>query len=355
MSRNVKQDQLGKRSLSIRIPALALGTLLAVSAGAGAASAQRYEPAGHDLPPRVQQHIDLAYLAMNGDVSPAHVTSLLFSIAPDVYPDQLAAARKNPNLPATRAFDQMYYLGINGVTAWALDTSDGIILIDTLDNQEEAQTFIEGGLKSVGLDPARIKYILITHGHADHYGGAKYLQDKYHAHVLMSAQDWDFIARTPPRPGAAPLPTHDMVVTDGQKLTLGKTTLTLYVSPGHTPGAVSSIFPVTDQGKPHVVSFFGGTGLQTIDRDPSHGGFATMRNSAIRFAKLSVDAGADTIMSNHPFTDDAWNKANLVRTRKARGGSPWVVGKDATLRFYVAFAEAVNAVETFYEDQAAKR
>jgi metallo-beta-lactamase class B len=338
-----------------RLAGVLAGALVAAGAAAAPVPAKRYAPPGHDLPPRVQQHIDLAYLAMNGDVSPAHITSLLFSIAPDVYPDQLAAARKNPPLPATQAFDQLYYLGIAGVSAWALNTSDGIILIDTLDNPDEARTYIEGGLRSVGLDPARIKYILITHGHADHYGGARYLQEKYHARVLMSPQDWDFIARSPPRPGAAPLPTRDIEIADGQKLTLGRTSLSLYITPGHTPGAVSSIFNVTDQGKPHVVSFFGGTGLQTIDRDPKKGGFATMRNSAVRFAKLSVDAGADAIVSNHPFTDDAWNKARRVRERKARGPSPWVVGKDATLRFYVAMAEAVNAVEAFYEAPSAGR
>jgi metallo-beta-lactamase class B len=335
------------------------GLLLAAACSAaglaGAVRAQSYEPPTHSLSPRVQHQVDMAYLVLNGDVSKTHIPSLLFSVDPVAFPDQLAAAGKKPTLPATKVFDQLYYLGINTVSAWALDTSDGIILFDTLNNPEEARTYIEGGLKSVGLDPARIKYIVITHGHGDHFGGAKYLQDKYHARVLMSPADWDFAAKNaarfaPPRFG--PPPTHDMDVADGQKLTLGKTTVTLYISPGHTPGAVSSIIPLTDHGRPHVAAFFGGTGLQTIDKDPRKGGFKTMRQSVERFAKISLDANADVVLSNHPFTDASTEKVALVRGRKGAGPNPWVVGKDAVLRFHVAFEHAVDASEAYFEEKA---
>ena len=43
-----------------------------------------------------------------------------------------------------------------------------------------------------------MKYLVLTHGHNDHFGGAKYLQDTYHPRVLMSAVDWDMVARLPP-------------------------------------------------------------------------------------------------------------------------------------------------------------
>jgi metallo-beta-lactamase class B len=259
-------------------------------------------------------------------------------------------------MPATRAFDQLYYLGVPAVSAWALNTSDGIILIDTLNNPEEAKTYIEGGLRKFGLDPARIKYILVTHAHGDHYGGAKYLQEKYHPKVLMSAVDWAFLAESSARFGPPQFglpPTHDMDVVDGQTLTLGHTTLTFYITPGHTPGTVSVIFPVTDKGRPHVVSLLGGSGLQSIDRDPKKGGFAIIRASIKRFGKLSVDAAADAIVSNHPFTDGAYLKAMAIRDGKAGKVSPWVVGKDAVLRFHVASVEAVDAVEAYYEENPA--
>ena len=43
-------------------------------------------------------------------------------------------------------------------------------------------------MKKVGLNPADIKYVVVSHGHLDHAGGAKYLQEHYPMlHVAASA------------------------------------------------------------------------------------------------------------------------------------------------------------------------
>jgi glyoxylase-like metal-dependent hydrolase (beta-lactamase superfamily II) len=142
--------------------------------------------------------------------------------------------------------------------------SDGIIQIDSLDDAEEAQRVIVGGYRKLGLDPAQMKYLILTHGHTDHFGGAKYLQETYHPRVLMSAVDWDMVAKLPPptpREKFAGVPAREMDITDGQKLTLGKTTLTMYITPGHTPGTVSMLVPVTDNGRSHLLSFWGGSAI----------------------------------------------------------------------------------------------
>ena len=95
------------------------------------------------------------------------------------------------------------------------------------------------------LDPATIKYVVISHGHSDHSGGAKYLQDRFNAHVLLTAADWDLLDRS-----NGTKPRRDMVVTDGQKLTLGDTTLTFYATPGHTPGTMSTLIPERTEARP---------------------------------------------------------------------------------------------------------
>src|SRR6266850_290682 len=89
-----------------------------------------------------------------------------------------------------RAFDNLYFVGSNWVSAWAIQTSEGIILIDALNNRAEAESVIDAGLRKLGLDPAQIKYVIVTHAHGDHYGGAVHLVEKYKARVVMSEPDW---------------------------------------------------------------------------------------------------------------------------------------------------------------------
>ena len=232
-----------------------------------------------------------------------------------------------------RVFDNLYYLGIRKVTAWAINTPDGIILLDALDNRAEAESQIEGGLRKLGLDPARIRYIVIAHGHGDHYGGARYLAEKYHARVLMSDADWRFMAANA-SPRADPPPVRDMTVADGQKLTLGGETVTLYLTPGHTPGTVSMVFPVMDRGRPHVAMLWGGTGAADL---------VAYARSADRFLGVVGAARADVALSNHPEIDGVLTTIAALQRRGPNDPNPFVSGADGPRRFMTVFAGCTKA------------
>ena len=105
-----------------------------------------------------------------------------------------------------QVFDNLYWVGTKGHSAWALKTSAGIIAIDTLFNYASNDEIVEG-LKKLGLDPATIKYVIVTHGHGDHDEGAKLLQDKFGAHVVLSDNDWGMIEKGPDMPGGAASPS----------------------------------------------------------------------------------------------------------------------------------------------------
>src|SRR4030095_8267721 len=138
-------------------------------------------------------------------------------------------------------------------SVWAVTTSAGIILIDSIFDYSVDDEVV-GGMKKLGLDPAMIKYVIVSHGHSDHSGGAKSLQDRFNARVLLGAEDWDLLDRS-----NGTKPKRDLVATDGQKLTLGDTTVTIYKTPVHTRGTLSTLIPVKDHGTPHVAAAWGGT------------------------------------------------------------------------------------------------
>jgi metallo-beta-lactamase class B len=176
-------------------------------------------------------------------------------------PRRPALVRQLAGLPAepqrviepTKLFDNFYYFGFNTVGGWALTTSDGIIIIDTLNSADDAEKVLVPSLQKLGLDPAQIKYVIVQHGHFDHFGGAQYLQEKYNARVLMATEDWDMIDRMTDRQRRnRPRPRRDIEVKHGQQLTLGDTTVTMALTPGHTPGSLALFFPVKDRGRQHT-------------------------------------------------------------------------------------------------------
>src|SRR5438876_10120230 len=173
-----------------------------------------------------------------------------------------AAPRMDPNrasayLEPKKAFDDLYWMGTPSRSTWALTTSDGIILYDT-QGVYDAEDVIVGGLKKLGFDPSKVKYVIVSHAHADEVGGAKLMQERYGAHIVMGAGDWDIVDQSVNGfPNGKP--KRDIVATDGMKITLGGRTVTIYLTPGHTPGAISGIFQVHDQGKPLTVASSGGT------------------------------------------------------------------------------------------------
>jgi metallo-beta-lactamase class B len=324
---------------------------LAIGALAPRAAAQESAPANGPDPMAFLDHVTNAKLLAADDLVPSLVDC---SIPPA---NAAASVGKVIDAPPTKVFDQLYYLGMNSVASWAIVTSAGIIQIDSLDNPEEAQRIIIGGYRKLGLDPAQMKYLILTHGHSDHFGGAKYLQDTYHPHILMSGVDWDMVAKLPPTEAGGkfgPPPARDMDITDGQKLTLSNTTLTFYITPGHTPGTVSMLVPVTDHGQPHLLSFWGGSAIPralgpTGQVGRMDAGILAYKQSFERFLKSGEDAGADGYIANHPyrdltFVDGKNDRITKNEARKPGDPSPFI-NRGTYIRYMMISMECIEAQE----------
>jgi metallo-beta-lactamase class B len=241
---------------------------------------------------------------------------------PPAPPDRKLWARE-----PMKVFDNLYYVGERDYSAWAVTTSAGIIIIDPIfDYSVEDQ--VVGGLKKLGFDPSQIKFVVVSHAHRDHVGGAWYLQERFGARVLLTEADWELLARNTQK---WPKPRRDVVVTDGQQLTLGDTTLTFVHTFGHTPGTMSTLIPVKDRGTPHVAALWGGTGFNfTITPDrPGAYWFDAYIQSAQRFRTAAAKAGADVFLSNHPNWDDSTTKMPALEKRGANDPHPYVIGAKA--------------------------
>lgn len=237
-----------------------------------------------------------------------------------------------------KVFDNLYFFGQSEYAVWAITTSQGIIVLDTIFDYS-VEDEVAGGMKKLGLDPANIKYAIVTHAHPDHDGGAKFLQEHYGTRVIMAPADWDVLDKRT----NGTKPKRDLEATDGQKLTLGDTTLTIYITPGHTPGTLSVLFPVKDKGTPHVAALWGGVGLNT-DRQAVE----SYIRSVQRFSGIVKQAGADIIVANH--TDWDRSKINLpaiAQRASAKGSSdtpnPYIVGNVKVLNFLKVAEECALA------------
>ena len=252
-------------------------------------------------------------------------------------------------LEPSQIFDNLYYVGNEFVGVLVLRTSAGLILFDSSSSTDEAEHHLVPGLVKLGLNPKDIKYVVVTHGHWDHFGGAAYLQKTYAAKVALGAADWDLIEKAPPQSLEAnehPIPKREIAVKDGQKLTLGDTTVTLYVTPGHTPATVSAIVPVRDRGTPRTLSLYGSVAFPpSIEPTERVGGLRKYDQSVQRFAEISKQAGAVGILNTHVFADGGLARLNALRTRKPNEPNPFLIGAEATSRYYGILHECLQAAQ----------
>jgi metallo-beta-lactamase class B len=232
-----------------------------------------------------------------------------------------------------QVFDNLHFVGQSEYAVWAVATSEGIIVIDTIFDYSVEEE-VASGLRALGLDPADIKYAIVSHPHPDHDGGAKFLQEQYGTRVIMSPADWDVLdGRT-----NGTKPDRDIEATDGQRLTLGDTTLTLYITPGHTPGTISTLIPVTDNGTPHLAALWGGVGLNS-DRESVQ----TYIASARRFSDIVRQAGADIILSNHTDWDQSKINLPLLKQRAPGIPNPYVVGNERVVDYLTVAQECATS------------
>ncbi|MEP7308563.1 MAG: MBL fold metallo-hydrolase [Acidobacteriota bacterium] len=251
----------------------------------------------------------------------------------------------DPPIAPTKIFDDVFAIGNSGTTVYVLRTSRGLMMIDALGAGDAPATAAQldsqllPGFQKLGLDPSQVKIVLVTHGHADHFGGASYFQEHFGSKVYVSVADWNLMENPPARgrggrgPAGAPtpLPKHDADLHDGDTIALGDLRLTAVAVPGHTPGSMGFIFPVHDNGRRHMAALFGGVWLtpQILSDDA----LQTFQTSVQRFKEATRKAKVDVLLQNHMLMDPIQPKLDALAARKRGDANPFVVDRTAYQKF----------------------
>lgn len=234
-----------------------------------------------------------------------------------------------PAIPATRFLDGLSYIGDEFVGCFVLETTNGIIMMDCTCNTDHHVEVIKQGFKQLGLELTDVKYILITHGHFDHYGKCEVLRELTGAKVLMSEIDYA-VAQKPTGPFPAIACVPDGYISEGDTITLGDAVVHVFLTPGHTPGALSFIFNVTDEGRPHTAAIWGGMGVTRATKEECE----TYIAEATRFSKLSDEYGVDVILQAHPFELGMKDKLSMIRNVFNPGiPNPFVLDRESCRRY----------------------
>ena len=223
-------------------------------------------------------------------------------------------------IPPGRIFGNLYFVGTEPASTHIIDTGDGLIMLDS--GYQHSLYLVLHNMHVLGLDPRNLKYILHTHGHIDHAGATKALVELFGCKTFIGSPDDKYVTGELDLTWARELNldfigafTPDVILKDGDKVTLGNTEITAVHSPGHTPGALSYFFDVTDGEKTYRAALHGGLGTNTMRRDflDRYGFDTSCRDEFIASQTRLAELPVDIYLGNHAAQNDTAGKLARVR------------------------------------------
>jgi metallo-beta-lactamase class B len=175
----------------------------------------------------------------------------------------------------------------------------------------------------------------------------------------MGAPDWDLVERYPNRYRSM-APRRDIVATDGMRITLGDVSVTLWETPGHTPGTLSYTFTAREQGRPVSIAYSGGTAFNFVNNAPEPGirNFQTYIESQRHIAEQAAQAGAAVLLSNHSEFDMAVTKNRMLAGWRAldtsgiqAGPHPYEIGMESVQRYFQVMQGCARAAQLRLEQR----
>lgn len=171
-----------------------------------------------------------------------------------------------------RIFGNLFFVGTKPASTHIIDTGKGLIMLDS--GYQQSLYLVLHNMHLLGLNPLDLKYIVMTHGHIDHMGATKALVELTGAKTFLGAEDRGYANGNLDLSYAKELGMEfteifepDVLLHNGDIIDLGDTKIRAVATPGHTPGAMSYIFNVTDGNKSYIAGLHGGMGTNTMCKE----------------------------------------------------------------------------------------
>jgi len=231
-----------------------------------------------------------------------------------------------------RIFGNLYFVGIRAVCTHLIDTGDGLIIIDP--GYRESLHIIIHNIWSLGFNPMDIKYIIATHAHYDHMDSVADLAEMTGAKTFIGKEDLPLLTgETYHYPIRSFTP--DVLLSDGDVISLGNTEIHCLSTPGHTDGTTSFFFDVSDGERSYRAGLFGGAGRNTLRRGfmAKHGIPKENRQKMADSIKRLMDERVEIFLGNHLTDNKTEEKLAVIR---AGGENPFLSSDGEEWRVYLS-------------------
>ncbi|MBQ9131585.1 MAG: MBL fold metallo-hydrolase [Clostridia bacterium] len=224
-----------------------------------------------------------------------------------------------------RVIGNVYFVGTYQASCHLIDTGEGLIMIDP--GYAETAYLVIDSIHRLGFDPRDIRYVINTHWHGDHTGATAAFADLSGAKTLLGREDAH---------RAEKFFTPDMLIDDGDTLTLGNTTVRFLHTPGHTKGTISFFFDTREGDKTYRVGSLGGAGLNTLAR--GHFDFDGCREAYQASLERLKTEKVDVFIGNHTWNNDTYGKS----LRLLAGGNNEFIDDTLWLSFLEAYEKKLQ-------------
>ncbi|WP_373845254.1 MBL fold metallo-hydrolase [Clostridium sp.] len=234
-----------------------------------------------------------------------------------------------------KIFDDLLIIAQKQTNCFVLKTSAGLIVIDAIWPAKEAFEAIIDSIRDVGWNPNTVKKLVLTHGHVDHTGCGRWFVERYHVDTYLSKIDDIFWRDHPTKPDRPEMWKDYKIngyIRDGDTITLGDKTIYVYSTPGHTPGGLSYIFPVKEDGKTHMAALWGGTTPPWTKN-----GVEQYLKSLDYFIREAICKKVDVALSNHTAVDNGLERIMYSKKRLDYMPNIYIIGQDGFQNYCQVF------------------